>query len=431
MDTGVLKRVISEQRDEMRKKFEEENIIEREIQKAVDFKKTKQVLVVSGVRRCGKSVLSNLFLKTFKHAYINFDDERLEPLKTRELNDVVEAFYQLYGDVNFMLFDKIQNVPKWELFITRLQRSKRVIVTGSNSKLLSGELATRLTGRHVDVALFPFSFREFLEFRGVKYDIYLTSDIAKLKNLLKEYLVCGGFPEGDDKKHLRSIYNDIITKDILFRYNIRFRPAFREFARLVVSSFSNEVTYSRLRTAIGVKSVHTVKNYFDMLEEAFLVFRLPKFSFKFSEQLREPKKVYVVDSGIINMLGFKFMEGIGRLYENTVFMELKRRQCFNPNQELFYYKGIQGYEVDFVVKNGAKVERLIQVCYNIEAESVRKRELRALLHASKELKCKNLLIVTGECESEEEVSWFGIKRKVRFVPLWNWLLAKQDCHQLP
>lgn len=423
MDTETLKLVINEQRDEIEKKFGEENIIEREIQNLIDAGKTRQILVVTGVRRCGKSILAHLFLRNFKYAHINFDDERLETLKTAELNKIIGAFYELYGEVNFMIFDEIQNIPKWELFITRLHRSKRVIITGSNSRLLSGELATHLTGRHIDITLFPFSLREFLKFKGLKYDIYLTRDVAKIKNHLKDYLIGGGFPEGGDKEHIRSIYNDIVTKDILLRYNIKFRSAFKEFVRLVVTNFSNEITYSALKNAINVKSVHTTRNYLSMLEEAFLVFRLPKFSFRFRDQIREPKKAYVVDNGIINVLGFRFSENIGRFYENTVFVELKRKQTFNPGLELYYYKDISGHEVDFVIKEGSRVKQLIQVCYDLGSEKTKQREIRALLHASKNLNCKDLLIITEDYEAEEDLEWFGTKRKVRFMPLWKWLLS--------
>jgi len=423
MDTETLKLVINEQRDEIEKKFGEENIIEREIQNLIDAGKTRQVLVVTGVRRCGKSILAHLFLRNFKYAHINFDDERLETLKTAELNKIIGAFFELYGEVNFMIFDEIQNIPKWELFITRLHRSKRVIITGSNSRLLSGELATHLTGRHIDITLFPFSLREFLKFKGLRYDIYLTRDVAKIKNHLKDYLIGGGFPEGGDKEHIRSIYNDIVTKDILLRHNIKFRSAFKEFVRLVVTNFSNEITYSALKNAINVKSVHTTRNYLSMLEEAFLVFRLPKFSFRFRDQIREPKKAYVVDNGIINVLGFRFSENIGRFYENTVFVELKRKQTFNPGLELYYYKDISGHEVDFVIKEGSRVKQLIQVCYDLGSEKTKQREIRALLHASKNLNCKDLLIITEDYEAEEDLEWFGTKRKVRFMPLWKWLLS--------
>ena len=426
MDTDTLKLVINEQREEIERKLKEETIIEREPPQAVDIGKIRQVTVITGVRRCGKSTLAHLLLRHFQYAYINFDDERLERMQSSDLNRILEAFYQLYGDVRFMIFDEIQNIPAWELFITRLQRSKNVVITGSNSRLLSGELATHLTGRHVDIPLYPFSFREFLSFRGMNYDPYLTRDRARIRNCLKEYMVRGGFPEGDDPNYVRSIYNDILTKDILFRHSVRFRSTFKELSRLAISGFSTEFTYSSLKNAVGVKSVHTVKNYLSMLEEAFLVFSLPKFSSRFKEQMREPKKFYVVDNGLITALGFRLSENIGRLYENTVFMELKRRQGLRPDMELFYFKNAQGHEVDFVVKEGAKVAQLIQACYTVEGEETRKRELRALLHASKDLRCGNLLVITDDYDAEETASWFGIERKIRFMPLWRWLLERSE-----
>jgi len=423
MDIETLKLIIHEQKDDVESRFRKENIIERDIEKLFDLNKTKQVLTITGIRRCGKSTLAHLFLKKYKYAYINFDDERIESIKISDMNKILEAFYQLYGNIDFIIFDEIQNVLKWELFITRLQQSKKIIITGSNSRLLSSELSTRLTGRHIDIILSPFSFREFLRFRGLNYDIYLTADIAKIKNYLNEYLIRGGFPEGDDKYHVKSIYDDIITKDILLRHNIKFRSVFKEFARLAVSSFSNEITYSNFKDILNVKSVHTIRNYLDVLEEVFLVFKLPKFSFKFKQQIREPKKLYVVDNGIIDMLGFKFRENIGRIYENTVFLELKRRQSLNNMTELFYYKTSQGHEVDFVVKRGVNVQHLIQVCYNIKDENVKKREIRSLIQSSKDLRCKSLIIITGDYEAEEEISWFGIERKIKFIPLWKWMLT--------
>lgn len=423
MNIETLKLAISEQREEIEREFREGNIITREAQNIAGIDKTRQVLTITGVRRCGKSTLAHLLLRGLKYGYVNFDDERLEGMEAGELNRIVEAFYQLYGDVNFMIFDEIQNIPKWELFATRLQRSKRIIVTGSNSRLLSGELATRLTGRHVDITLFPFSFREFMNFRDLKYDIYLTRDIAKLKNSLKDYLVRGGFPEGDDKEHVRSVYSDIITKDILLRHGIRFRSTFKEFARLAVSSFAREMTYSSMKNSLGIRSVHTARNYLEMLEEVFLVFRLPKFSFRPKEQIREPKKLYAVDNGIISVLGMDSGKSMGRIFENNVFMELKRRQSLHKNQELYYYKNAQGHEVDFVVREGSAVRELIQVCYSLEDEGTRNREIRSLMNASRELGCKSLVVVTEDYEAEEEVSWFGLKRKIRFIPLWKWFLT--------
>jgi hypothetical protein len=422
MDIEILKAIINEQREDIENEFQRENIIERDVQKVIDVEKTRQTLVVTGVRRSGKSTLAHLLFRKYKYAYINFDDERLEGIKAKELNDVLKAFYELYEDVNFMIFDEIHNVPKWELFITRLHRGKKLIVTGSNSKLLSTELSERLTGRHIDITLFPFSFKEFLKFRGLtRYNIYSTKDVAKIKNKLKEYIERGGFPEADEKRVVTIIYNDIINKDILLRRDIKFRRTFKELARLLVSNFSNKISYSGLKKQVGVKSEHTIKNYLDLLEEVFLVFSVPKFLFKLKEQIKETKKIYVVDSGIINLFGFSFSHNLGRLYENIVAIELFRKK--KELTQIFYYEDVMHREVDFVIKQGQRIEQLIQVCYDVSDETTKNREIRALLHASKQLKCKNLMIITDDYEATENIQWFGIKREIKFIPLWKWLLG--------
>ena len=417
MDKEILKRVVVEQRETIERKFREEGIIEREIQKEIDIEKTKQVLAVTGARRSGKSILAHLLLRNKDYAYINFDDERLEDFKARDFDKLLEVFYELYNGIEWFIFDEIHNVPKWELFVTRFHEGHRIIITGSNSRLLATELSHRLTGRHIDIKLLPFSFREFLKFRNFEYNIYLTEDIARIRRFLDEYIKRGGFPEADQMGVVATIYNDIINKDILLRKNIKFRRSFKEFAKLIISNFSSKITYSSLKKQIGVRSENTIRNYLDLIEEVFLVFSIPKFSFKLKEHMKEKKKVYAIDTGLINYISFKISRNIGRIYENIVALELLRK-----NKEIYYFETKEGYEVDFVVKEGLKVKELIQVCYEID-ENVRKRELRALLHASKQLKCKNLLVITYDYEGLEEIEWFGIKRKIRFIPLWRWLLS--------
>ena len=385
---------------------------------ATDIKKIRQVLVITGIRRAGKSMLSHLLLRKKNYAYINFDDERLEGFKAKDFDKLLEAFYELYTEPEWFIFDEIHNVPKWELFITRFHEGHKIIITGSNSKLLSTELSHRLTGRHLDIKLFPFSFREFLKYRNFNYNIYLTKDIAKIKRLLVEYTQRGGFPEADEREIIGTIYNDIITKDIILRKNIRFRRSFKEFAKIIVSGFSTKISYTSLKKQIGVKSENTVKNYLDLLEEVFLVLPIPKFSFKVKEQMKEKKKNYIVDTGIINYISYQFSKNIGRLYENLVAIELLRK-----NKEGYYFETKEGYEVDFVIKQGTRVNQLIQVCYDLSNEETMKREIRGLLHASKQLKCKNLLIITDDYEGVKEISWFGIKRKIKYMPLWKWLLV--------
>src|SRR4030042_1549461 len=362
MDLETLKLIINEQKHELDEKFAKENIIRREIQDTIHLTGLKQALVITGIRRCGKSTLAHLLLKKTDYGYINFDDERLTTLKTEEFNKVLEAFHQLYGDVKTIILDEVQNIPGWELFVNRIQRSKQIIITGSNSKLLSGELATHLTGRHTDIQLFPFSFKEFLTLKKISYDLYLTKDRAQIAKALNKYIERGGFPEGETKEYVRTLYNDVITKDIILRHNLKFRKAFQEFAHITLSNFAKEITYSSMRNAINVKSIHTAKNYLKMLEEAFLIINIPKFSFKIKEQVKEPKKTYVLDTGIINAMGFKFSENKGRLYENIVCTHLMRIQSQHPELEIYYYKDYQGHEKDFLIKEKAKVKEHTQAC---------------------------------------------------------------------
>lgn len=421
MQIEALKHVISDQKREVAQIFSDEKIIEREaliLEKR--FLEHPNILAILGVRRGGKSLFSHLLSRQIseKVAYINFDDERLIGLKTEDLDKVLQAFYELYGDIELIILDEVQNVAGWELFANRLRRTKKVIITGSNSRLLSGELATHLTGRYVDFTLFPFSFRETLDF---KPDIYLTEDLAKLRNHLNTYLGGSGFPEF--RKFGSAIvvrtYGDILNKDCIGRYKIRDKESFKELAKYLISNFSNEFTYSKLSKTFGIKDVHTAKNYVGYLREAFLIVVLERFSPKLKQQVIAPKKVYAIDQGFCNFISFRLSKDFGKIFENIVCIELLRKQATTHGLEIYYWKDHQHSEVDFVVKEGQTVKQLIQVCYDVGAETTRQRELKSLVKASKELKCRNLLVITENYEAEETVG----ERKVKFIPLWKWLLA--------
>lgn len=422
MKTEVLKHIIKDQRSEIEKKFEEEKIIEREnIDYVKRFLKYPNIFAILGVRRSGKSIFSLLLSKRFKEnvSYINFDDERLVGIKANDLNTILQSFHELYGDVKLIILDEIQNVKGWELFANRLRRTKKVIVTGSNSKLLSGELATHLTGRYIDFLLYPFSFKEILSF---KPDTYLTEHIAKVRNQLSKHVRGSGFPEF---KRFGSgivirIYSDIINKDCIRRHKIRDEETFRELAKYLISNFSSEFTYSKLSKIFEIKDVHTVKNYVSYIKDAFLILVLERFSPKLKQQVIAPKKVYAIDQGFCNFISFKLSKNLGKIFENIVCIELFRKKAINYNMEVYYWKDHQQREVDFVVKQGLKVKQLIQVCYDIEDYDTKKRELKALLKASKELKCKNLLIITEDKEGEETIK----NKKIKYIPLWKWLLGK-------
>ncbi len=416
-----LRPIIKEQREELENIEKREKIISRQyLSEAKNSLKHPNILAVIGVRRCGKSVFSYLIAKDGKMGYVNFDDERLSDIEAKDLNRVLEAFYDLYGDVDYVILDEIQNIEKWELFVNRLRRTKRVVITGSNSNMLSSELSTNITGRYIDIHLFPFSFREFLDFKGFNTSkAYTTREKVGILKLLGEYSELGGFPEAYKfgKAMLTRIYNDIITKDILLRHKVRKLEDLRNLAKHLITNFSREIVYSRLSKTLGVKHVSTISNWVSYLEESFLIFKLEKFDFKLRQQFLSPKKIYCIDTGLVNAVSFMTSENIGRIMENQVAIELWRRKSTGFG-EVYYWKDYQHHEVDFVLKEGLKVKQLIQVTYASAKDEIEEREVKSLLKASKELKCRNLSVITWDYEDEKNVKG----SKVKFVPLWKWLL---------
>jgi len=416
--------VIKEQRKELEDKERKERIIKRSLlDKAKRFLKYPNILVITGVRRCGKSIFSYLIAKESSFGYVNFDDERLFGLKTENLNDLLQAIYELYGDVNYIILDEVQNVERWELFATRLRGTKKVILTGSNSKLLSGELATHLTGRHIDLTLHPLSFTEFLDLNEFKISkVYTTQEKAEILRLLKEYLKIGGFPEVHKfgKEILSGIYNDIISKDILLRYKIRKKDEIRKLSKYLITNSGGETSYTKLANILNIKHVSTLSNWISYLEDSFLILRLERFSFKLKQQLLAPKKFYCVDPGIVNTIGFNFSENIGNFMENIVALELQRKKSEDPSIEIYYWKDYYHGEVDFVIKRGAKVKQIVQVTYANSKEEIKEREISGLLKCSRELKCSNLIILTWNLEGEEKIK----NKKIKYIPLWKWLLEE-------
>lgn len=422
MEIEILKRIITGQREELENIFKESPIIERDnLNHIKPFLSRPNILAILGVRRSGKSVFSVLLAKALKedYAYINFDDERMIGLKTEDLDKVLQAFYELYGEVNLIILDEPQNVRGWELFANRLRRTKKVIITGSNSNLLSGELATHLTGRYIDFTLYPLSFKEILDF---KPNAYLIEDIAKVQKRLDKYLKESGFPEFRNFGHkiVETIYSDIISKDCLDRHNIKNKKTFKELSRYLASNFSGEFTYSRLLNIFNLKDVHTIKNYVSYLKESFLIEVIERFSPKLKQQVIAPKKIYVVDHGICNFLSFKLSKDTGRLLENIVCIELLRRKSVNSGLEVYYWKNYQQNEVDFVVKQSSKVKTLIQACWNLSEDKTKEREIKSLIKAGKELKCRELVIISRDKEGEEKTGG----ERIIFIPLWKWLLGK-------
>ncbi len=405
----------------LQKREIENKLKELYLERLVDAKKLKSPLikVIIGPRRAGKSFFALHFLsKQADFGYANFDDEKLTEVKNYD--EIVAAINSIYDNPKIMLFDEIQNLQKWELFVNRLQRQgHNLIITGSNSRLLSRELSTHLTGRHTLINILPFSFKEFL---GKKE---LTT--AEIKEELNQFILYGGYPEPlikniDYKDYLITLFSSIIYRDVVRRYKIRSALAMEDLASYLLSNIASEYSYNSLCKIAKINSVHTAEKYLNYLEEAFIFFSLKRFSYKVKEQLSSNKKIYSIDNGFIYAKAFKTSPDFGRLYENIVAQKLKKDELDNKIRA-YYWKNQQQEEVDFVIYKKTKVEQLIQVCFDINKSKTKKREIRALLKAGNELKCKNLLIITENYEFEENMEWFGIKGRIKFIPLWKWLLS--------
>jgi len=412
-----IKEILTLQKREIESKLKE-RYIERNQELKLD---NDLIKIIVGPRRAGKSFFAMHFLnKKGRFGYVNFDDEKLTEVTNYE--EIVTAINSIYGSPNFILFDEIQNLSKWELFVNRLQRQGyNLVITGSNSNLLSKELATHLTGRHLLTNIFPFSFKEFLIFENKEF----TN--TEIKEKLSQYLFNGGYPEVLSKKvelkeYLSLLFNSTLYKDIIKRYNVRNPKQIEDLVTYLISNIANEYSYNSLSKIGKIKSSHTIEKYIGYLEESFILFSLNRFSYKVKEQLSSNKKIYCIDNGFIQAKSFKVSPDLGKLYENIVACKLKKQEV-DGKLKFYYWKNQQQQEVDFVVKEGLKVRQLIQVCFNIKDLETKNREIRGLIKAGKELKCDNLLIISEDTEIEEKTEWFGDKATIRFIPLWKWLLA--------
>lgn len=395
--------------------------VQREgLQNARKSMKNNFIKVIVGPRRAGKSVFAIQMLEGQDFAYLNFDDERL--LGISDYDDILKAVRQVYGEIKTILFDEIQNLNKWELFLNRLHRKGlNLVITGSNSRLLSRELATHLTGRHIQFQLLPFAFSEFLRARNFVIDdtLAMKERQGMVLNLLNEYLDKGGYPEVliknvDPKSYITTLVESILFKDIVKRYNVRYSKKLYDLGIYLITNHSSEFSYTRLKNTLEFRSVHTVENYTNYLNEAFLIFNTERFSYKIKEQMRSPKKVYAYDTGMINAIKFKTAPDTGRLIENLAAIELLRR-----GKEFYCYRTRDGKEVDFAVKEGLKIGQLIQICYDIDQYMTKKREINALIKAAYETKCKSLLVLTWDYEAKEKSD----DNQINYLPLWKWLVG--------
>lgn len=383
--------------------------------------------VVIGVRRSGKSTLCHKVLleHNVKYGYANFDDDRLANLRVEDLNTVLSCIYQIYGtDIKYIFLDEIQDVDGWHLFVNRLLRTNlHVIVTGSNAKLLSGELATHLTGRYNEIRLFPFSFREYCDFHHIETNGLTTKIEAGIKRAFMEYVTDGGFPElqniRNKRGYVQSLLEAIVSKDIQQRFRIRNVDTLRKIANHLINNVCQEINYGNIAETMGVTD-QTVKKYVDFLRQAFLVQILNKHSFKSKERIRNAK-AYIVDPGLQNNRDNSFAaENIGWRLENVIYIELLRR-CTNYFLDIYYYKeSPRSKEIDFVVCNQDKAVELIQVAYDIDNQKTFYRETSSLIKASAKLHCDNLTLIAFTQTRDEEIDGKCIK----ILSATDWLLKK-------
>jgi len=395
MDKSILKNVVLKQNNKMK----QQRIIERDKFTAVErHLQSPHAVVVTGIRRCGKSTFLKQLLDHYhpdEYYHLNFEDERLLDFSVEDFSQLYEIFIELYGKKNIFFLDELQNVPKWEVFVRRMQDSGfKFFITGSNASLLSQEFGTRLTGRNIVVNLYPFSFGEFLRFQEYKIDanaLLISEKRAELRSLYVDYLVKGGMPEYlqyDDPAIIKNIYENIIYRDIVARYNISEVKALRELSLYLISNVAKPYSYNNLRNILGLGSVTTVKNYIQYLENSYLYFSINCFSYSLKQQSVAKKKIYCIDTCMINMIAFQFSPNNGQFLENAVFLELKRR-----GHEIFYYKTKNNLEIDFLIRQGTEITQLIQVSDNLHDAKTRACEIKALLTAMQELQCNSSAIM--------------------------------------
>lgn len=431
MEKNKLKELIIEHKEKFLSKG---GLVRREIQDDIkNFIKQKEIILITGARRGGKSSLMKLICDDIvtkfnvpipNVLYLNFEDERFVDFSVKDFETLYETFIEIENPRGrkYFFLDEIQDVDGWEKWANRLYEFENIklFITGSNATMLSSEISTALTGRNRQIINWPFSFREFLKLKEYTIDaksFYLRQKKAELKRLFNAYLRLRGFPEVlkiNDTTLLEQYIKDIIYRDVIARYSIRNIKEIKELTLFLASNIGTIQSYKNLKNLIGVKSLNTVKNYLEVLSDVFLFFCVDFFDYSIKRQIYNPSKIYSVDTALSNSISFKFSQNIGHLYENLVFLELKRK-----NEDIFYWKSKRGREVDFIIKKGLKVEKAIQVTVSVSDQKVKDREIKALTDAKYELNPEQFIILTEDEEGVETVA----DKEVKIIPLWKWFIS--------
>ena len=381
-----------------------------------------EALVISGVRRCGKSVLMQQIRagQAEQDYCLCFDDDRLLHFEVSDFQTMCDVFAEDFGMQKTFYLDEVQLIEGWERFVDRLySHHNKVFITRSNAYLLSKELGTLLTGRHLTQELWPMSLLEFMELRNEtwqKNDLYTTAGKAKLVNLQNAYLKEGGFPQylqTRNPRYLKELYNDIIYRDIVARHKLPSDRQIREVTYYLASNFTHRFTYLSVAKATGIKSSETVQDYIRYLEEAYLVGVLTKYDYKVGEQLKSPKKIYFIDNALVGQIGFSFSGNMGPRLENAVYVELRRQE-----HEVFYYQ--DKWECDFIVRENANIVKAYQVTVSLADTETRQREMNGLVSAMDAFGLTEGTVITQD-ESEELILDDG--KAIHVIPFYKWCLV--------
>ncbi len=431
MDKQKLKELITLHNDRF---LNRHGLFPRDLQqKARSYLEQREILVITGVRRCGKSSLMRLIcgdlmdhhgVERANILYLNFEDERFAGFAGADFDPLYEAYLELAAPKGkvWLFLDEIQNVPLWEKWLNRLYEFEnvKIFVTGSNASLLGSEIATALTGRNRSIVVWPLSFSEFVRIRGISAtpaDLYHRDTRIELKRLLKDYLQVGGFPEAIkscDPTILENYYQDILYRDVIARRGVRSTREIKELALFLASNCACIHSYKSLQGIIGVKSQNTVKSYLQLLADVYLLLLVDLFDYSLKRQIYNPSKIYGIDTALMQAVSFSTSRNLGRLYENLVFLELKRR-----NREVYYWRSTDGKEVDFLVREGFAITEAIQVSFDLSDTKTRQREMKGLKAAAGVFPSASLTILT----EDEEREMFIDETSIAIVPLWKWLLT--------
>lgn len=411
-----MKTIILNQRRERDELMSRPYLMRRSNQDTDLLLSSSLIKLITGPRRVGKSTQALLMLRDKNFAYLNFDNYSL--LDAWDANLVMRMLDDVYPGYEYILLDEVQNLDGWDLWVSELYRlGKNLVITGSNARMLSSEMATVLTGKYLQLEMLPFSLEEFFDWN--KLDLHCLNPEDKTNSLVlaDDYLRNGGYPEVVasrqlTRSYLDTLFDSIVWKDVAKRHNVRNVTDLNNLAMYLVSNFCNPVSANDLTTELGFSSVNTTRKYMDYLHEPYLFYYLSRYNNKLKLMKKAPRKVYVVDNGFVTSKAFSLSDNLGRLLENQVFIELVRRG-YDVERTMFYYRSRNDKEVDFVLRKEAHIERLVQVCYDMSNPKTEKREVDSIVECAGELKCSDLVIVTNNDKRTIEKDGY----KIDVVPI--------------